>query len=164
MRRVRARRLLCSLRLVLTFVRPGLAAQRNCAGNRTARMTPSAYAHGVNSPGGTPSVRVRHLALKSIQHVPCDQLVVVALAEHQHQFHVGEIIKSFSPVEPQLVLLDDVTIGEGALVRNAVLDKNAVVPPGARIGHDRAQDAQRYTVSERGVVTLAKGARAVLED
>ncbi|MEK6247898.1 MAG: glycosyltransferase family 2 protein [Planctomycetales bacterium] len=51
-------------------------------------------------------------ALESIQHVPCDQLVVVALAEHQHQFHVGEIIKSFSPVEPQLVLLDDVTEGQ----------------------------------------------------
>ncbi|MDX2380644.1 MAG: glucose-1-phosphate adenylyltransferase [Acidimicrobiia bacterium] len=69
-----------------------------------------------------------------------------------------------SAVVENSVLLDDVTIGEGALVRNAVLDKNAVVPPGARIGHDRAQDAQRYTVSERGVVTLAKGARAVLDD
>ncbi len=58
------------------------------------------------------------------------------------------------------VLLDGVTIGEEAQVRRAVLDKNVVVPPGARIGFDPDLDAERYTVSENGVVVLAKGARA----
>ncbi len=59
------------------------------------------------------------------------------------------------------VLLDDVVIGEGASVRNAVLDKNVVVPPGARIGYDADHDAANYTVSDAGVVVLAKGASVV---
>ncbi len=55
------------------------------------------------------------------------------------------------------VLLDDVVIGEGATVRHAVLDKNVHVPPGASIGVDADADAERYVVSEGGVVVLAKG-------
>ena len=54
------------------------------------------------------------------------------------------------------VLLDDVVIGEGAVVRRAVLDKNVVVPPGAQIGTDPGYDAEQYTISENGVVVLAK--------
>ena len=66
-----------------------------------------------------------------------------------------------SAVVENAVLLDDVVIGEGAQVRNAVLDKNVVVPPGARIGHDAEHDAAHYTVSEHGIVVLAKGAAVV---
>ncbi len=56
------------------------------------------------------------------------------------------------------ILLDDVVVGEGAKVSRAVLDKNVVVPPKARIGHDPDRDSAHYTVSESGVVVLAKGA------
>jgi glucose-1-phosphate adenylyltransferase len=59
------------------------------------------------------------------------------------------------------VLLDDVVIREGAVVRRAVLDKNVVVPAGARIGVDPAFDAEHYTVSEGGVVVLAKNQEVV---
>lgn len=69
-----------------------------------------------------------------------------------------------SAVVENSVLLDDVVIGEGAQIRNAVLDKNVVVPPGARIGHDADHDAAHYTVSDAGVVVLAKGAPVVLPD
>ena len=60
------------------------------------------------------------------------------------------------------VLMDGVTIGEGAYVRRAILDKNAVVPPWARIGVDTAADRQHYHVSAGGVTVLGKGTRAVL--
>jgi len=59
------------------------------------------------------------------------------------------------------ILLDDVVIGEGAQVQRAVLDKNVVVPPGARIGDDPEHDAAHYTVSDNGVVVLAKGEAVV---
>ena len=59
------------------------------------------------------------------------------------------------------ILLDDVVVGDGAEVRNAVLDKNVVVPPGVRIGFDAEHDAEHYTVSEAGVVVLAKGQTVV---
>jgi glucose-1-phosphate adenylyltransferase len=62
------------------------------------------------------------------------------------------------------ILLDDVVIGEGAQVRQVVLDKNVVVPPGARIGFDPEEDAARYTVSDSGVVVLAKGAEVATGD
>ena len=60
------------------------------------------------------------------------------------------------------VLMDGVVIGEGAYVRRAILDKNAVVPPWARIGVDVASDKERYHVSVGGVTVLGKGARAIV--
>ncbi|MBJ7451958.1 MAG: glucose-1-phosphate adenylyltransferase, partial [Blastococcus sp.] len=60
------------------------------------------------------------------------------------------------------VVMDGVVIGEGAVVRRAILDKNAIVPPGARIGVDAELDRERYHVSAGGVTVLGKGARALL--
>jgi glucose-1-phosphate adenylyltransferase len=55
------------------------------------------------------------------------------------------------------VLLDGVWVGSGAIVRNAILDKNVRIAPGARIGVDRAQDRARFTVSRNGVAVIGKG-------
>jgi glucose-1-phosphate adenylyltransferase len=57
------------------------------------------------------------------------------------------------------VLLDDVTIGRGAVVRRAIVDKNVRVPDGWRIGEDPRADAERFTVSPGGVVAIAKNTR-----
>jgi glucose-1-phosphate adenylyltransferase len=56
------------------------------------------------------------------------------------------------------VLMDDVDVGRGAIVRRAILDKNVRVPPGARIGVDAEEDRNRgFTTSDSGVVCLGKG-------
>ncbi|HYN74624.1 MAG TPA: glucose-1-phosphate adenylyltransferase [Candidatus Limnocylindria bacterium] len=60
------------------------------------------------------------------------------------------------------VLMPGVDIGRGAVVRRAILDKNCVVPDGARIGVDLDRDRELYTVSEGGVVVLGKGMTAVV--
>jgi glucose-1-phosphate adenylyltransferase len=57
--------------------------------------------------------------------------------------------------------MDGVHIGEGAIVRRAILDKNVVVPPGAHIGVDLDRDRERYHVSAGGITVLGKGARAI---
>ncbi|MBW8766448.1 MAG: glucose-1-phosphate adenylyltransferase, partial [Geodermatophilales bacterium] len=44
----------------------------------------------------------------------------------------------------------------------AILDKNVVVPPWARIGVDTAADREHYHVSAGGVTVLGKGARAIV--
>ena len=59
--------------------------------------------------------------------------------------------------EGRCVLLPGVSIGRNAVVRNAILDKNVQVPPGAQIGVDPEADRERYTVSPGGVVVLGKG-------
>jgi glucose-1-phosphate adenylyltransferase len=55
------------------------------------------------------------------------------------------------------VLFDDVEIGRGATIRGAILDKQVRVLDGATIGLDPRRDAQRFTVSEAGVVVIGKG-------
>ena len=59
------------------------------------------------------------------------------------------------------VLLDGVFVGPGAVVRNAVLDKNCVVHEGAQVGVDSAVDRENYSVSPGGVVVLEKDREAV---
>ena len=58
------------------------------------------------------------------------------------------------------VLMDGVTVGEGARVRRAILDKNVVVVPGAVIGVDHEHDRARgFTVTAGGVTVVGKGQR-----
>jgi glucose-1-phosphate adenylyltransferase len=55
------------------------------------------------------------------------------------------------------VLLDGVQVGAGAQVSGAILDKNVVVPPGARIGLDPEEDLARgLTVTDSGLVVAGK--------
>ncbi|MBU3752712.1 MAG: glucose-1-phosphate adenylyltransferase [Candidatus Nanopelagicaceae bacterium] len=55
------------------------------------------------------------------------------------------------------VLMPSVKIGENAKIKNAILDKNVVVEPGASIGFDIERDRERFTVSPGGIVVIGKG-------
>ncbi len=55
------------------------------------------------------------------------------------------------------VIMPGVRVGRNAVVRRAILDKNVVVPDGAQIGVDLHADAERYTISDGGIVVLGKG-------
>jgi glucose-1-phosphate adenylyltransferase len=55
------------------------------------------------------------------------------------------------------VLMDCVEVGAGAVVRHAIVDKNVRIFPGATLGVHPDADAERFTVSPRGVVVVGKG-------
>lgn len=56
------------------------------------------------------------------------------------------------------VLLDSAEIGRHAQVHRAILDKNVVVEPRARVGLDHEHDLARgFTVTESGVTVVPKG-------
>jgi glucose-1-phosphate adenylyltransferase len=80
-----------------------------------------------------------------------------ALVEHS-VVSPGVRINSWAHVEGS-VLMGGVDIGRHAVVRNAILDKNVVVPERAEIGVDPEKDRARYTVTPNGVVVLGKNQR-----
>lgn len=56
------------------------------------------------------------------------------------------------------ILMQSVKIGRNAIVRNAILDKNVVVPDGVEIGVNREADLARgFTVSAGGITVVRKG-------
>jgi glucose-1-phosphate adenylyltransferase len=55
------------------------------------------------------------------------------------------------------VVLPDVRIGRHCTVRRAILDESCVVPDGFRIGVDRAEDARRFHVTDKGIVLVTRG-------
>ncbi|MEE2940592.1 MAG: glucose-1-phosphate adenylyltransferase [Planctomycetota bacterium] len=55
------------------------------------------------------------------------------------------------------IIMSGVKIGEGAVIRRAIIDKWTVVPPGAQIGVNLDEDRQRFTVSESGIVCVPTG-------
>jgi glucose-1-phosphate adenylyltransferase len=67
-------------------------------------------------------------------------------------------IDSYAQVEGS-VLFPCVRVGRRAVIRNAILDKDVVVEPGAQLGVDLDRDRERYTVSAGGVVVVPKGER-----
>jgi glucose-1-phosphate adenylyltransferase len=69
----------------------------------------------------------------------------------------GVRVNSWSRVE-RSVLLHNTRIGRHAVVENAILDKNVVVPEGAQVGVDKEHDRARgFTVSPGGITVVGKG-------
>ena len=56
----------------------------------------------------------------------------------------------------RVVLFDDVHVGENAVLRNCVIDKNVYIPAGAQIGVDPVKDAKNHHISAAGVVVIGK--------
>ena len=69
----------------------------------------------------------------------------------------GVTVRSTSLVEDS-VLMGNVNVGRGAVLRRAIVDKNVVIPDGVQIGVDHEHDRARgFSVSPGGVVVVGKG-------
>lgn len=57
------------------------------------------------------------------------------------------------------ILMENVVIGESCRIKRAIIDKDVVIPPKTEIGYNRDTDAQRFTVTESGLVVISKGTK-----
>ncbi len=67
----------------------------------------------------------------------------------------GVRVNSFASVEDS-VLFPRVQVGRGARLRRCIVDKGVQIPPGEVIGEDPEHDAERFTVSDGGVVVVTR--------
>ncbi len=65
----------------------------------------------------------------------------------------GVRIHDYAVVEDS-ILFDNCIVGKRAQVRRAILDKNVIIPDGARIGFDPEEDKKNYHVTETGIVVI----------
>jgi glucose-1-phosphate adenylyltransferase len=93
----------------------------------------------------------------AVDSMVCAGVVISGGSAKRSVLSPGVHVHSCAEVEDS-VLMQSVDVGRGAVVRKAILDKNVRVAPGAQIGVDLDADRERFTVSDGGVVVVAKGA------
>lgn len=59
----------------------------------------------------------------------------------------------------ECVIMPNVTIGAGAVIRKAIIDKRAEIAPGTQIGVNIEDDMKRFHVTESGLVVIPRGAK-----
>ena len=67
----------------------------------------------------------------------------------------GVRVNSYSRVTDS-ILMDHVSVGRYAKIRNCIVDKGVVIPEGMEIGLDPAKDRAQFTVSAGGIVVVPK--------
>jgi len=65
-------------------------------------------------------------------------------------------INSFVTVEDS-ILFDGVDVGRHCRIKNAIVDKYVQIPPWTKIGYDLDKDREQFTVTNSGIVVIAKG-------
>lgn len=65
-------------------------------------------------------------------------------------------VNSYSEVYDS-ILMEGVEVGRYAKIRRAIIDKDVVIPPGAIIGYNIKDDKKRFSITESGLVVVAKG-------
>ena len=86
----------------------------------------------------------------------CAGVVISGGTVRQSILSPGVHVHSYAEVEGS-VLMHDVDVGRGAVVRNAIVDKNVTIAPGAQVGVDPVADRARFPLSPGGIVVIGKG-------
>ncbi len=93
---------------------------------------------------------------QALDSMVCAGVVVSGGVVRRSVLSPGVHVHSYAEVEGS-VLMHGVDVGRDAVVRNAIVDKDVVIAPGARIGVDPEADRERFAVSAGGVVVIRKG-------
>jgi glucose-1-phosphate adenylyltransferase len=77
---------------------------------------------------------------------------------------VRSVLSSSVRIEPnadvcESILMEGVVVSEGAKIKNAIIDKEVVIPANEKIGYDLALDRKRFAVTTSGIVIVPKKTR-----
>ena len=102
-------------------------------------------------------LRTRTRTGHAVDSMVCPGVVVSGGVVRRSVLSPGVRIHSDSEVEGS-ILMHGVDVGRGAVLRNAIVDKNVRIAENARVGVDLDRDRERFVVSENGVVVIGKNA------
>jgi glucose-1-phosphate adenylyltransferase len=95
---------------------------------------------------------------RALDSMVCSGVIISGGSVNRSVLSPSVYVHSYAEVEGSVVF-SGVEIGRGAVVHNAILDKDVVVEPGAQVGVDLELDRERFTVSDGGVVVVPKGTK-----
>jgi glucose-1-phosphate adenylyltransferase len=93
---------------------------------------------------------------RAVDSMICQDVIISGGVVRRSILSPGVRVRSWATVEDS-VIMHGVQVGRHAVVRRAIVDKNVVIPEGARIGVDLDLDRERFAVSEGGIVVIGKG-------
>src|SRR5436305_2196052 len=93
---------------------------------------------------------------RAVDSMVCSGVIVSGSEVRRSVLSPNVRIDSYSEVEGS-VLFPAVEVGSRSVIRNAIIDKDVVIEPGAQIGVEPDLDRERFTVSDGGVVVVPKG-------
>jgi UDP-N-acetylglucosamine diphosphorylase / glucose-1-phosphate thymidylyltransferase / UDP-N-acetylgalactosamine diphosphorylase / glucosamine-1-phosphate N-acetyltransferase / galactosamine-1-phosphate N-acetyltransferase len=99
-------------------------------------------------------------ALESVRHIPHNQMIFIALAEHEQNYSVRKMLEQILGCSPELVLIDKVTDGQlcTVLTAGAALDTDEdilVASSDTFVVSDLADDIAHRSPDCRGMISVA---------
>jgi glucose-1-phosphate adenylyltransferase len=95
---------------------------------------------------------------QALDSMVCSGVIISGATVRRSVLSPSVHLHSYAEVDGS-VLFSGVEVGRRAVIRNAIVDKDVVVEPGAEVGVDADADRERFTVSDAGIVVVPKGVR-----